>query len=169
MDQIPYASSAAVNLSYADDQLGEPLQCFGVVVPTVENRKIVAASFSSVKFPGRAPDGRKLIRVFLGGALQPQLMNLSDEQLQELAHVEISTFLRIVGKPIRTWVQRWQEKMPQYHVGHVGLIDSMEEQVANYQGLEIAGNAYRGVGIPQCIQSGNEAAMRLAASLTVTR
>jgi len=163
--KISYASSAIVCMLYRRDQIAHDLNGFGLVVPTIEKKSIIAASFSSVKFPGRAPDDQVLVRVFLGGAMQPELVDLPNEKLQALAQVDLHELLGITGQPLRTDVVRWQEKMPQYHVGHVQLVDAVEKRVADLEGLELAGNAYRGVGIPQCVRSGDTAARRLAARM----
>jgi len=161
LGRIPYASSAVVSMAFRRDQIVHSLDGFGFVVPTVEKRKIVAASFSSVKFPGRAPDDQVLVRVFLGGALQPERVDLSDSKLQELALAELRPLLGVGGDPLLVDIARWRQKMPQYHVGHVQLVDAIEAIVAQQAGLELAGNAYRGVGIPQCVQSGELAAGRI--------
>jgi len=161
LGKISYASSGIVCMVYRRDQIAHRLDGFGLVVPSVERKNIIAASFSSVKFPGRAPDDEVLVRVFLGGALQPELVDLPDEKLQELAHADLKQLLGISGQPLRVDLVRWQEKMPQYHVGHVQLVDTIEKRVAALEGLELAGNAYRGVGIPQCVRSGDAAARRL--------
>ncbi len=169
LSRISYASSAVVGLLYRRDQIKDPLNGFGVVVPTIENRRIVAASFSSVKFPGRAPDEQVLIRVFLGGALQPELLERTDGELVDLAHAELRVILGIEDKPLRADLVRWNEKMPQYHVGHLQLVERIERQIDKLPGLELAGNAYHGVGIPQCVASGDKAARRLAESLKLIR
>ncbi len=161
--KIPYASSGVVCMVYRRDQISHDLDGFGLVVPTIEGKNIIAASFSSVKFPGRAPDDQVLVRVFLGGALRPELVDLPDENLQALAQADLTELLGITGQPLRTDLVRWQEKMPQYHVGHVQLVDAIEKLAADLDGLELAGNAYRGVGIPQCVRSGDTAARRLVA------
>lgn len=165
LQSIPYASSAVVVLAYRRDQIREPLDAFGIVVPEVEGRRIVAASFSSLKFPGRAPDDQVLIRVFVGGALQPQLLDLTDEALVQLAKDEMDEILGVSGEPLRSNLVRWHQKMPQYHVGHLQLIGRIETRVNDIAGLELAGNAYRGVGIPQCVKSGDSAARRLVEQL----
>ena len=162
---IPYASSAVATLVYRREQIGDPLEGFGIVVPTVEGRQIVAVSFSSVKFPGRAPVDQVLLRVFLGGALQAELLEKNDGELLQVAKDELAEILGIRGEPLDADLMRWHEKMPQYHVGHLSLVKKIEEQVAEHVGLELAGNAYHGVGIPQCVQSGNLAAQRLLESL----
>jgi len=163
LGKIPYASSGIVCMVYRRDQIARDLDGFGLVVPTIEKKNIIAASFSSVKFPGRAPDDQLLVRVFLGGAMQPELVDLPDERLQALAQADLVELLGITGQPLRVDLVRWQEKMPQYHVGHVQLVDAIEKRTADFEGLELAGNAYRGVGIPQCVRSGDTAARRLAA------
>lgn len=165
LSSIPYASSAVASLVYRRDQISDPLDGFGLVVPTVELRQIVAASYSSIKFPGRTPVDQVLIRVFVGGALQPELMDKSDQEILQLSQKELEQILGNSGKPLQANVVRWEQKMPQYHVGHVQLVDQIEAQIAKHSALELAGNAYRGVGIPQCVQSGNSAARRLVTSL----
>ncbi|MGI9429604.1 MAG: protoporphyrinogen oxidase [Bythopirellula sp.] len=165
---IPYASSAVVALVYRRNQINDPLDGFGIVVPTVEGRQIVAASFSSVKFPGRAPSDQVLIRVFVGGALQPELLEKSDTEIKRLAQAELSDILSIVGVPLRSDLVRWKEKMPQYHVSHLQRVERIEALTGLHAGLELAGNAYRGVGIPQCVQSGDSAARRLLETLART-
>lgn len=169
LGRISYASSGIVCMVYRRDQIAHRLDGFGLVVPTVEGRNIIAASFSSVKFPGRAPDDELLVRVFLGGALQPELVDLPDKKLQELAHADLKQLLGITGQPLRVDLVRWHEKMPQYPVGHVQVVDAIEKRVAALEGLEVAGNAYRGVGIPQCVRSGNAAARRLQENYEHTR
>jgi protoporphyrinogen/coproporphyrinogen III oxidase len=160
--KIEYASSAVVTFAIRQEQIGRPLDGFGFVVPRVENRDIVAASFSHVKFPGRAPDDMALIRVFLGGALRPEIVEQSDAELAQVAFVELAKVLRITGEPQSRDVTRWRGKMPQYHVGHVQLIDAIEERARQLTGIALAGNGYRGVGIPFCVRSGDAAARKVA-------
>lgn len=167
LQQIPYASSAIVLLSYKLDQITSPPDGFGIVVPTIEKRSIVAASFSSLKFPGRAPDDQLLVRVFLGGALAEEQMALSDVELLSIATSEMCELIGARGQPQTMDIVRWHEKMPQYHVGHVQLVERIEQQAAQLSGVELAGNAYHGVGIPQCIESGNRAARRLADAILI--
>ena len=165
---IPYASAAVAAIVYRREQISHPLNGFGFVVPQRERRQILAASFSHVKFADRAPSDLALIRVFLGGALQPHLLERDDRALQAIACDELADLIGARGDPVACRTARWQRAMPQYHVGHLTLVDNIERQVAGLACLEIAGNAYRGVGIPFCIQSGEQAAIRLAASLQQT-
>lgn len=165
LGQIPYAGASVVSVGYRREQIAHPLDGFGYVVPAIENRPVLAASFSSIKYAGRAPEGCVLIRVFIGGALQPELAQLPDDQLQRIATGELAQTLGARGEPQLSEIARWDGAMPQYHLGHLDLVGQIEARVAELAGLEIAGNAYRGVGVPQCIHSGEEAAGRLAAAL----
>jgi oxygen-dependent protoporphyrinogen oxidase len=168
LSQIVYASSAIVTLAVPEKQVGRPLDGFGFVVPRLENRAIIAASFSHVKFPSRAPKGTALIRVFMGGALGLDVAQLSDAELTQIALSELTRVLRITGSPLATHVTRWQQKMPQYHVGHRQLVDAIEERVQNLPAIALAGNGYRGVGIPHCVRSGDAAARKVTADLQLT-
>jgi oxygen-dependent protoporphyrinogen oxidase len=161
LNRIEHADSAVVSLGYQREQIGRPLDGFGFVVPAIEKRRILAASFASVKFPGRAPHGFELIRVFVGGALQGHLAMINDEQLRALACEELGELLAIRGQPHLVQIERWPAAMPQYHVGHLQLVERIEQRVAALSGLALAGNAYAGVGIPQCIRSGELAAERV--------
>lgn len=159
---IPYASSAVAGLIYRRDQIGDPLDGFGIVVPAVEGRQIVAASFSSIKFPGRTPTDEVLVRVFIGGVLQAELLKRPDDELIRLAKDELADVLKISGEPHWAKLVRWPEKMPQYHVGHLQRVERIEKITATHARLALAGNAYRGVGIPQCVKSGEQSARTLA-------
>jgi oxygen-dependent protoporphyrinogen oxidase len=158
LGDIPYASSAIVSLAYRRDQVKSPLDSFGFVVPAIERRRILAASFSSVKYLGRAPDDMLLARVFVGGALQGEFVEFDDDALERLAHEELAALLKISGSPRLCDVRRWKQAMPQYHVGHLDLVARIEAQAAKLPGLALAGAAYRGVGIPHCVRSGESAA-----------
>jgi oxygen-dependent protoporphyrinogen oxidase len=159
---IEYAGCAVVSLGYRRAQIGHPLDGFGFVVPQIEGRRIIAASFASRKFPGRAPADGALIRVFIGGALQPELLDLDDDQLRRLAENELAELLQISGEPLVCDIARWPRSMPQYHVGHLDRVACIEVLAAKHGNLALAGNAFDGVGIPQCIASGERAAERIA-------
>ena len=163
LGQIEYAGCSVISCGYRRDQLGNLPAGFGFVVPLVEGRRILAASFASEKFPHRAPDDQIIVRAFLGGALEPQLMDRSDDELSALAQAELADLLEITGQPLWTDVAKWPGSMPQYHVGHLDRVASIEARAAELPNLELAGNAYRGVGIPQCIHSGETAAERISA------
>ena len=163
LGKIEAASSAVVILGIDRDQLGQDFSGYGIIVPSVLNRDVIATSFGSNKFEGRAPDGKVLVRCFVGGALRRELVELDDEKLIEMAIEELQRTVGFQGEPGLTRVIRWRNCMPQYHLGHRDLVDGIEELTANHQGLELAGNSYRGVGIPACIESGAMAVERLMA------
>lgn len=165
LKSIDYAGTTVVVLAVRRDQISQPLTGFGFVVPAIEGRRILAGSFSSLKFAGRAPADEVLIRVFVGGALQPELANLPDDELLRVVHQELAELIGLRGEPRFTQINRWLGAMPQYHVGHVDRVARIDQLAAQLPRLALAGNAYRGVGIPQCIRSGEQAAERIVAML----
>jgi len=169
LGRIPYAGAAVVSIGFRREQIGHALDGFGFVVPEVEGRKILACSFSSVKFAGRAPAGHELFRVFVGGARHPEMLDLSDDDLQRITCEELGELLDVKGTPVMARVARYRGAMPQYHVGHIKLVEGIEARTKAMAGLELAGNAYRGVGIPDSIHSGEAAAERVLACHPVPR
>jgi oxygen-dependent protoporphyrinogen oxidase len=165
---IAHASSAVVALSYDRQSIGWPLHGFGFVVPARERRRILAGSFASEKFPGRAPADQVLMRVFLGGELQAELLEQPDDALARIAVEELADLLHISAPPRWTEVIRWPQAMPLYHLGHLERIARIDQALARQPCLALAGNAYHGVGIPQCVESGERAAERIAAALATT-
>lgn len=165
LERIPHSACAIVSLGYRRDQIGHPLDGFGFVVPAAEGRRIMAGSFSSVKFADRAPAGCELIRVFVGGARQSELVELPDKALRELVATELGELLSISGDPVFDSICRWPTVMPQYHLGHCDLIDRIEARAAKLPGLALAGNWTYGVGIPHCIHSGESAAERTVSEM----
>lgn len=159
---IETARSAIASLAYRREQIADSLNGFGFVVPIRERRRILSASYSSIKFPGRAPDGHVLIRVFLGGATRPEILENDDETLTRIAHEELVQLLGIVGSPEFSSVHRWLDVMPQYQVGHLERVDEIEAAVDLLPGLALAGNAFRGIGVPQCIRQGEQAALKVS-------
>jgi oxygen-dependent protoporphyrinogen oxidase len=165
--KIPYSSSAIVSLGYRRDQIAHPLDGFGFVVPIAEQCRILSGSFSSIKYPGRAPAGKVLVRVFVGGPTLPDAGRLSDADLYSIATEELGVLLGIQGQPILQHIVRHHAAMPQYELGHNENIRQIELQTSRLPGLELAGNAYRGIGIPACIESGEQAAERVLDQLGV--
>jgi len=155
---LSYASAATVNLTWRVGDFPRPPDAFGFVVPSIEQRKIIAGSFSSLKFAGRAPEGFILARVFLGGVLQSDMMKLSDDEMVAAARDEFRDLLSVTAAPGMTEVQRWPAAMPQYAVGHLDRVAKIEEAAAHIPDLFLAGAAYRGVGVPDCVHSGENAA-----------
>ncbi len=163
LSRIEYAGMSIVTLAYRRDQIAHRLDGFGFVVPAVEKRRILAGSFSSVKFAGRAPSDAVLIRVFIGGACQSVLAELDDDSLRTIAADELRSLLGTRGVPVFDDIARWPGSMPQYHVGHGQRVARIETATTRWPGLALAGNAYHGVGIPHCIHSGETAAERICA------
>jgi oxygen-dependent protoporphyrinogen oxidase len=158
---IPYASTATVNLGYRRGDVSHPLDAFGFVVPVVEERSIMACTFSSVKYPGRAPGGAVLLRAFVGGALQASQLDRSDDQIEAAVRRDLTDLLGTTAPPLFCHIQRHPRSMPQYLVGHLELVKSIEGLISDLPGLALAGSAYRGVGIPDCVHSGEEAAEKV--------
>jgi len=168
LGRIGYTSAATVNFAYRKSDFPQIPQSFGFVVPAIEGRRIIAGSFSSLKFAGRAPQGFVLMRVFLGGALQNEMMALDDDAMISAARAEISALLGVSAAPILTRVARWIDSMPQYALGHMDLVTEIQERVAAMAGLQLAGAAYHGVGIPDCVHNGEQAAEAAWAYLETT-
>ncbi|MFO0958517.1 MAG: protoporphyrinogen oxidase [Isosphaeraceae bacterium] len=162
---IPYASTAIVNIAFRRDAIRHPLDGFGAVVPMIEGRKVLAISFTSVKFPRRAPEGTVLMRVFVGGATQPDLFELDDESVVALVREELGQLIGAKGEPLLVDVARHARAMPQYSLGHLDRVERIESLAARHDRLILAGNAFHGVGIPDCIRSGQEAAEKTMADL----
>ena len=162
---VSYATSGVVHLGYRRQQVRHKLDAFGFVVPAIEQRNVMAASFSSVKFDGRAPAGWVLLRAFVGGAMNRQIMALDDAGLIAATRHDLAELLGITAEPGMTLVHRWPDSMPQYAVGHLELIEAVRQRVATHPGLELAGNGFEGVGIPDCIHGGEQAAERLVHDL----
>jgi oxygen-dependent protoporphyrinogen oxidase len=156
--EIPFVSSATVSLAYHAAELEQPLAGFGFVIPRLENRKIMAATWSSSKWANRAPKGFVLVRAFVGGARNQDLVELEDNELVSLVRKEFQEILGISATPVLVRVHRWRKGMPQYTLGHLQRVAEIEKQAANFPGLFIAGGSYRGVGIGDCIRSGEKAA-----------
>ncbi|MGH7358350.1 MAG: protoporphyrinogen oxidase, partial [Candidatus Rokuibacteriota bacterium] len=165
LDGIAYASSATVALAYPRATVRHPLDGFGFVVPQVEGRTTMACTFSSVKYPGRAPEGFVLLRAFVGGALQATLLERDDRALVRLAHDDIAPLLGIGADPVLSRVWRHPNAMPQYEVGHLDRIAAIEARLETLPGLVLAGGSYRGVGIADCVHAGEVAAERLTSTL----
>ena len=165
LEAIEYASSAIVNLAYRPDQITREISGFGFVVPAIEGRTTLACTFMNRKWEGRAPEETVLLRAFVGGALAPQNVDLEDGALVDAVTRDLAELVGVRGEPRMSSVTRWRQSMPQYHVGHLPRVDRIEAAVSAWQGLELAGNAYRGTGIPDCVRSGRQAAENLVKQL----
>ncbi|TAN61707.1 protoporphyrinogen oxidase [bacterium] len=150
---IPYVSTATISLGFKKADIKHPLNGFGFVVPKTEGRKIMAASWTSVKFKYRAPDDSVLIRCFVGGAKDADLVSLSDEEMLKMVRIELKETMGITAEPVITRIYRWFNSMPQYTVGHEGRIKLIEEKLLKHPGLYLTGSAYHGIGIPDSIRT----------------
>lgn len=160
---IPWSSSATISLAFKESDVGFDLNAFGVLCPLVEGRSLMAATFSSTKWPGRAPKGKVLLRGFVGGPHNQEVLERSDEELVQLVRQEFCEILGLnpKAKPLFTRVYRWPRGMPQYTMGHLGRVELVENRSAEIKGLALAGGSYRGVGLPNCIESGEKAVSKI--------
>lgn len=167
LGRIPYASSAIVVTGHRLEDVAHPLNAFGLVIPHIEGRRILAVSFLSRKFEERSPAGTVQLRTFVGGAMQPEMLQQDDASLVAMVREELRDLLGVTGDPLFERVARYARGMPQYHVGHLDLVAQIERCERLHPAFALAGNAYRGVGLPDCIHSGEQAAERVFAALTV--
>ncbi len=166
---IPYSSSITVNLIYDETQLGRLPDGFGFLVPASEGRSMLACTFAHRKFLGRTPTGKIVLRAFLGGVKGEALLAESDGALVATVRRELSQILgaKTIGfdaQPEYTQVSRWRRAMAQYAVGHQERMQRITARAAALPGLHLAGNAYDGIGIPDCIRLGRAAAKDLIAA-----
>ena len=159
---ITYSSSITVTLGYYKDQLKKLPPGFGFLVPRSEGTRMLACTFVHNKFPHRAPPDKGILRCFLGGSRDESILALADEEILETVHRELGDILKLDARAIFARVYRWRGAMAQYEPGHLARIERIEKRVAEIPGLALAGNAYHGIGVPDCIRSGMEAAKAVA-------
>lgn len=162
---IRYHSIATVSLAFDEGPAAIPPACYGFVVPFAERRAITACTIVSRKYAGRAPAGTTLVRAFVGGALQPELFALDDDAMLAAVLRDIRDLLGIDAAPKMVKIQRWERSLPEYRVGHVALVDSLERSAAEIPAFALAGGAYRGAGVPDTIRTAKSAAEAIAALL----
>ena len=165
---IPYASTATVALGFRREHVPHPMRGSGFVVPRVERSPLLAGTWVTSKWPGRAPDGHVLLRGFLGGGRDPRRLDATDEELVDLAHGELRRLLGITGAPLFTRLFRWTRQSPQYEVGHLPRVAAIDQQLASIPGMFVTGSGFHAIGIPDCISDGREVAGRAAAFATAT-
>ena len=164
---IGYASSAVVAMVVNRSNVRGRLDGFGMIVPAKEQRDALAISFTSNKYSGRTPDEEVLLRVFLGGALRPEVMDRTDAQLEEIACREVREILKWDGRANWMGVIRWPEAMPQYTVGHCDRVAQLHTALRRLPRIAVCGAAYEGVGIPQCVRSGRQAVENVVGTRSV--
>ncbi len=166
LQSIPYASTATVSLVYPLKDIPGKLDGYGYVIPRTEGRQALACTWTSSKFPHRAPDGYALLRVFIGRAGQEERLPREPEVLLNIAREELRWSMGIQADPLfaRTFI--WEDSMPQYNLGHPAILSRISKTLENHMGLALAGNGYRGIGIPDCIHSGQLAVEALIPQLS---
>ncbi len=161
-EAVPYASTATVAFGYRRDQVSHPLRGTGFVVPRTEGLALLAGTWVSSKWPGRAPDGHVLLRGYLGGGRDPRRLESGDRELLEAAQKELAELLGISGAPLFTRLYRWTRQSPQYEVGHLQRVTDIERRLTALPGLFVTGSGFRAIGIPDCISDGRATAIRAA-------
>lgn len=159
LQSIPYASTATVSLAYRLSDVPRDLDGYGYVIPRSKGRKALACTWTSTKFPHRAPEGYALIRVFVGRAGQD--IPWDENELLDVAKEELKLTLGITAEPLVSRVFLWDKAMPQYNLGHPEILKRIDTALEKHPGLALAGNGYRGIGIPDCIHSGELAVERI--------
>ena len=153
LNKIPYASTATVSLAFKKESISNPMNGFGFLVPRVENRRIMGASWVSRKFSYRTPDDSILIRCFIGGSRNEELVFLDDKDMLKMIREELRDVMGISAEPILTRIYRWEKAMPQYIIGHDERVSRIEQSISKYPDMFVTGSAYRGGGISECIKN----------------
>ena len=163
LEGIPYSSSMTVSLGFDERARATLPAGFGFLVPRQEQRRMLACTFVHAKFDHRAPEGKAMLRCFLGGSRDPDALGLSDEEVSTVVRRELKEILNFTAEPRFCRVHRWPASMAQYTVGHATRVTAIEQRLENLPGLYFSGNAYSGIGISDCIRTGRAAAERALA------
>lgn len=158
LSRILYSSSITVNLGFARSDLSSLPPGFGFLVPRSEGRRMLACTFVHVKFPHRAPEDRGILRCFIGGSRDEAVFQFSDDELVDLVRRNLAEVLSLTAEPRFARVYRWRGAMAQYTSGHLARVQRIRQIQSSIPGLYLAGNAYQGIGVPDCIASGELAA-----------
>ena len=161
-DTVPYASTATVAFGYQRDQIRHPMRGSGFVVPRLERSPLLAATWVTSKWPGRAPAGCALVRAFLGGGRDPQRLDMTDDELVRSAREALEEVLGIDGAPIFARLFRWPRQTPQYDVGHLDRLAAIERRLLSIPGVFVTGSGFRAAGIPDCIADARQVAIAAA-------
>jgi oxygen-dependent protoporphyrinogen oxidase len=161
---IEYSSSITVGLGYDREVRQRLPPGFGFLVPRSEGKRLLAATFVHNKFPHRAPEDRALLRCFFAGANAEDVWPLGDDQIVGIVRNELEQIIGLRAEPLFAQVYKWKSAMAQYGVGHLERLERIERLRQQLPGIALAGNAYRGIGVPDCVRSGREAAKELAIS-----
>ena len=158
--EIPYVSTATVSMAFKKKDVKHPLNGFGFVVPRTEKRRIRASTWTSVKFKHRAPEDSVLIRCFVGGSHNKELLSLSDAGMTALVREELRDIMGITAEPLFSRVYRWMNSMPQYTIGHEERVKAIDGMAGRHPGLFLTGSAYHGIGIPDSVRYGEVTAKK---------
>lgn len=161
MDTVPYAAMGVVHLGYEANSLPSPPDGFGFLIPKSEGRRALGALWASSIFNGRAPEGHVLLTVMLGGASDPLTPRLDEEDLIKVARQELEITMGIKDAPVFSTVLKWVKAIPQYTFGHLARVESIEKRLTGHPGLFLTGNAWRGVGINDCVAAGERVAAQV--------
>ena len=169
LDMIPYASTATIAMAYPRAAVAGAAEGFGFVVPRAEGRDLIAATWTSLKWPHRAPADQLLVRCYVGGVGREAILQLDDRALVARVREELASMCGVTAEPNYVEVNRWIKAMPQYTLGHLDRLNQIETALSRYGGLVLTGAGYRGVGIPDCIRDGAVAADRVVRYLSGER
>ena len=165
LDLIPYTSTATIAMTFPAQAVAGAVGGFGFIVPRIEGRDLIAATWTSLKWPHRAPADQLLVRCYVGGVGREDILNRDDGQLAATVRAELKALCGISAEPMYTEVNRWWKGMPQYTIGHLDRLTQLNAALSRYPGLVLTGAGYRGVGIPDCIRDGAIAAERVVQDL----
>ncbi|MBI5231824.1 MAG: protoporphyrinogen oxidase [Coriobacteriales bacterium] len=161
--QIPCSSSATIAMAFRESDFPADTRWHGILSPMVERQPLTGVSLMSSKWPDRAPGGYVMLRGFVGGARDQQILERGDDELVEIARAQLGRLLgvRPDAEPVFSRVYRWERGMPQYTIGHLDRVEEIESRVGGIEGLAVAGSGYRGVGVPNCLESGEQAVTKV--------
>jgi len=169
LEMIPYASTATIAMAYPRAAMSGVAEGFGFIVPRAEGRDLIAATWTSLKWPHRAPPDQLLVRCYVGGVGREAILKLDHQALVARVRAELASLCGVTAEPGFVEVNRWMRAMPQYTMGHLERLNQIEAALSRYGGLILTGAGYRGVGIPDCIRDGAIAAERVVRYLSGER
>ena len=166
---IEHTGTVVVTAAFRREDVGHPLDGMGAVVPAAEHNPILALSFSNEKYPHRAPEGTVLLRIFSGGARNPEMVTLPEKEVEKILLEKAAECLKITGEPLMVSTSRWADAMPQLHLGHLERIAELRKELEAFPTLAVAGNFLTAVGLPHCIHAGEEAARKVLGNCGATQ
>ncbi|MBI3766134.1 MAG: protoporphyrinogen oxidase, partial [Ignavibacteriales bacterium] len=166
LESIYYPPVAEVFLGFKIDQVNQSLDGFGFLVPEIEHRKILGAIWSSTLFPKRAPEGSVALTTFVGGARQPDLVSMDNDQLTMLALEELHSLMGVQSEPVYSRIIRWERAIPQYNLGYYRVLKAMDRFEQNFRGAFLCGNFRGGIAVGDCIMNAEKVANRIVAIFT---